>query len=331
MPRFLVVRFSSIGDIVLTSPVLRCLKQQVPGAEIHFLTKPQFVQVLANNQYIDKLWEWGDKPGPLLDELKKQRFDMLIDLHHNLRSLRVKLALGVRSVSFNKLNFEKYLYVRFKINRLPDRHIVDRYMDTLAGLGVKNDGLGLDYFLPEDIGPDLLKKLPETHQQGFVALVCGALKGTKRMPDDMLSSLCRQIKRPVVLLGGKAEAALGQTIAEACGGNVFNACGKFSLHESAWFVKASEVVLTHDTGLMHIAAAFKKPIVSIWGNTVPAFGMYPYLPGIEQQGVISEVQGLSCRPCSKIGFEKCPKGHFKCMREQDLPAIIRAIENLSGD
>jgi ADP-heptose:LPS heptosyltransferase len=78
---------------------------------------------------------------------------------------------------------------------------------------------------------------------------------------------------------------------------------------------------------MHIAAALKKPVVSVWGNTVPAFGMTPYMPGRESNSVILEVNDLRCRPCSKIGFDKCPKGHFQCMRGIDDQAIADAVRS----
>jgi ADP-heptose:LPS heptosyltransferase len=102
---------------------------------------------------------------------------------------------------------------------------------------------------------------------------------------------------------------------------IVNACGKFSLQQSASIVKQAAVLLTHDTGLMHIASAFQIPIVSVWGNTVPALGMYPYYPQNEKGFSIHEVSNLKCRPCSKIGFKTCPKKHFNCMNLQDAKAI----------
>ena len=331
MPRFLVVRFSSIGDIVLTSPVIRCLKEQVPDAEIHFLTKPAYASLFESNPYLKKVWKWEGNLKALLNDLRAQHFTMVIDLHHNLRSFRVKMALGRPSSAFSKLNVEKYLRVRFGYDRLPRLHIVDRYLATVQSLGVVNDGKGLDYFLPYGADESMRSKLPPTHQNDFIAVVCGALKATKCMPAEMLASICTQLNKPVVLLGGPAEAATGELITEKAGANVFNACGKFSLHESAACLKHSQLVITHDTGLMHIAAAFKKPVISIWGNTIPAFGMAPYLPAQDQISYMAEVNNLSCRPCSKIGYDKCPKGHFRCMRDQDLESIIRQANHLSGN
>jgi ADP-heptose:LPS heptosyltransferase len=310
--KFLVLRFSSIGDIVLTTPVLRGLKQQVPGAEVHVATKPQYRFLFDHNPYVDRIFELGDSLPGLAAELKAERYDAVIDLHHNLRTRRLGWAMGpVPTYRFNKLNREKWLFVNLKINRLPNRHIVDRYLETVAPFGVKDDGGGLDYFLPPtDEVP--LDTLPETHRRGYLAFAIGGQHETKKLPVERMIELCRVLGRPVVLLGGPEDAANGERITEAVSsGLVFNGCGRFSFNQSASLVRQAERVYTHDTGLMHVAAAFGKPVVSIWGNTVPAFGMYPYRTKFE----VWEVNGLPCRPCSKIGHAKCPQGHFRCMKE----------------
>ena len=317
--KFLLLRLSSIGDIVLTSPVVRCLKQQHPDAEIHFLTKRGFEDVVRNNPYIDAVHLVNDNAidNELLSNLKEERFDAVIDLHHNLRTLKIKRALDVTSFSFNKLNIEKWLLVNFKMNRMPNVHIVDRYMKTVSSFGVTNDDQGLDYFItPED--ERAVDSLPEHFRKKYIAWVVGAAHATKQLPAAKMISIGKKIKSPIVLLGGKNDAVLSSTIKNALGENVFDACGNFSLNESAALVKHASVVFTNDTGLMHIAAAFRKKIYSFWGNTVPEFGMYPYLPSsLKTNSAILEVKNLRCRPCSKIGFDKCPKGHFKCMNEID--------------
>lgn len=317
--KFLVIRFSSIGDIVLTTPVVRCLKQQVPGAEVHYLTKKSFAGILSANPYVDKLHVLDDDLPTVLRQLKAEKFDQVIDLHSNLRTARVKFALGVKAHTFSKLNIEKWLMVRFKVNRLPDVHIVDRYMDTVKHAGVINDGRGLDYFIPEKDVVDL-STLPFPEYTG---LVIGAAHATKRLPLHKLRDLVIKLDGPVVLLGGREDAEIGERIREAAPERIFNACGKYNLHQSASLVKQARSIITHDTGLMHIAAAFQKPIVSVWGNTVPAFGMYPYT-GHREYMYMAELAGLQCRPCSKIGYDRCPLGHFKCMEEQDLDKIAAA-------
>ncbi|KIC93191.1 glycosyltransferase family 9 protein [Flavihumibacter solisilvae] len=326
--KILVIRFSSIGDIVLTTPVVRCLKQQLAGVEIHYLTKKSFISVLRANPYIDKIHELSQDFDETVRALKAEGFDFVVDLHHNLRSMRVKRALNCRSASFNKLNIQKWLYTNFKINLMPKRHIVDRYLETVSSLGVTNDGGGLDYFIPES---EIVsqKDIPASHQLGYIGLVVGAAHATKRLPLHKLKELVSIIDHPVIVLGGPEDRAVGDVLAETDPFKIYNACGKFSINESADLVRQAKLVISHDTGLMHIAAAFRKPVISVWGNTVPAFGMYPYYgqsynrPQMQSFDIV-EVNGLPCRPCSKIGYEKCPKGHFKCMEQID-PAHIRKL------
>jgi ADP-heptose:LPS heptosyltransferase len=318
MLKLLILRFSSIGDIVLTSPVLRCAHLQL-GAEVHFLTKKAYAGILEANPHVSKVHVFDKEPdAALLSELRTERFDLVVDLHHNLRSLRIKWALGRPSKSFNKLNWEKWLLVRLKIDRMPDAHIVDRYLATLADLGVRYDGQGLDYFIPEGTAVDPVW-LPRTP---FVAFAIGATHATKRLPNNKIAEICDQLTAPVVLLGGKSEETDAEEILTKCSrGDLTNLCGKLSLHQSALVLKAAQKVIAHDTGLMHIAAALRKPMVSVWGSTVPKFGMWPLYPTGHDLNSSVEVAGLNCRPCSKIGHARCPKGHFKCMMDVDAHRV----------
>lgn len=274
--KILIIRFSSIGDIVLTTPVIRCLKQQVEDASIHYLTKQSYAGILTTNPYIDKIITLKDDWDVMIDELKQERYDYIIDLHHNLRTLKVKRALKkVKSFSFNKLNIQKWLLTALKINVLPKVHIVDRYMATVKELNVVNDGKGLDFFIPEK-DKVALKDIPASHHFGFIAIVIGAALNTKKLPVHKLKELCSKINHPIILLGGKEDKTTGDEIAAINNIKIYNACGKFNLNESADLIRQSKIVITHDTGLMHIAAALKKKIISVWGNTVPAFGMNAY-------------------------------------------------------
>jgi len=326
--KFLVIRFSSIGDIVLTSPVVRCLKQQVPDAEVHFLVKDKFHSIVQHNPYIDKVHVLAHSWELMIEELKTEDYDYIIDLHHNVKTLRVKKALSagsagkLKAFSFYKLNIQKYLLTALKINLLPKVHIVDRYLKTVESFGVKNDGQGLDYFIAEE-EKTKLKDIPASHQAGYIACVIGAAHGTKKWPLHKWKQFCTEIKHPVILLGGPEDREAGDAIASVDDIKVYNACGKFSLNESADLVRKAKLVITHDTGLMHIAAAYKKPIISIWGNTVPAFGMTPYFGAAMVPDVILQVQKLWCRPCSKIGYNKCPLGHFKCMEKIAVEDLLQ--------
>lgn len=319
--KFLIIRFSSIGDIVLTTPVIRCLKEQVPGAIVHYLTKKSFAGILDKNPYVDKLILLNESWELMMHQLQMEEYDCIIDLHKNLRTLKVKYGLkGIKSISFNKLNARKWLLTALKINRMPAVHIVDRYLDTLKNFGVINDGKGLDYFIPENVR---IKDndLPSSHLFGYIGVVIGAALNTKKLPVHKIKELCEKINYPIILLGGKEDREAGEVIASGNPIRIYNSCGRFSLNESAELVSRAKLVITHDTGLMHIAAAFKKPVISVWGNTVPVFGMDAYYGNFPGTDTKFEVLHLSCRPCSKIGHKKCPRKHFKCMELQDIDQI----------
>ena len=322
MKKILVVRFSSIGDIVLTTPVVRCLKQEFPDAEIHYITKSSYKILLANNPYIDKLYTINKEITEVLPELKQEKYDFIIDLHHNLRTFRLKLALHTKAYQFPKFNIKKWLLTTFKINKMPNQHIVDRYFKCVNEIGVVNDQKGLDYFIPKQ---DEINLKAYHIPNDYIVFAIGAKFATKRLPVSKIIDIVNQIPNTVVLLGGKEDKEKAREISDACS-NTIKLCGDLNLNQSASIIKQSKKVITHDTGLMHIASAFNKPIISIWGNTVPEFGMYPYLPQSPNNFVIHQVNNLSCRPCSKIGYQSCPKKHFNCMQQQNIAKIVKSIE-----
>ncbi len=322
MVKFLIIRFSSIGDIVLTTPVIRGLKLQVENAEVHFLTKPQFACILAENPYVDKILLLKEKLDDTIDEISQEGYDYIIDLHHNLRTSIIKRKTGLISFSFDKLNFKKWLLVNLKINRMPDVHIVDRYLDTVKLFDVADDGKGLDYFIPksEEVVPE---QMHAAFAKKYLVAVVGANHFTKQIPAEKLITLLNQSGMPVCLVGGQDVLESAAQIEQALKVPFLNTVGKISLHQSASFIQQAAGVITPDTGMMHIAAAFKKPVISLWGNTLPILGMYPYRA--DEKSKVFEVTGLSCRPCSKIGYEKCPKGHFKCMQNIDIMEVVKQI------
>jgi ADP-heptose:LPS heptosyltransferase len=322
VPKILIIRFSSIGDIVLTTPVIRAVFEQIPQAEVHFLTKSNYAFLFEAHPFVTKVWSWNKRDSSqILEDLKSQHFDYIIDLHHNLRSLKVKVALDAPAFSFNKLNIEKWLMVHAKKNILPNVHIVERYGNTLFKLGITQIPKQLDFFIPQKEEIELVKILPEL-KRPFVVACIGAQHETKKMPIDKWKSLLEKVNSSVLVLGGAEDYKNGEQLSELK--NVHNLCGKLSVFGSASLIKQSTMVITHDTGMMHIAAAFQKKIISIWGNTIPEFGMYPY--GVEHS-FIFEVKKLSCRPCSKIGFQACPKSHFRCMNDQEIDKMIDLVNS----
>lgn len=321
--KVLIIRFSSIGDIVLTTPVIRNVKEQLNDGdvEVHFLTKRAFKGILENNPYIDKLHLIDEKVTPILDELKDERFHYIFDLHKNLRSAQVKKRLGIMDFTFKKHNIEKWILVNFKVNKMPDMHIVDRYMETTKLFKIENDNKGLDYFIPKEDEVNL-SDFPVEFQKGYVAFAIGGQHEGKMLPNHKIIEICNGLKKPVVLLGGEEDVANGNEISSNSTNQVFNACGKYTLNQSASILKQSNAVITHDTGLMHIASALKKKVISIWGATVPEFGMYPYFPG--EGSKIIDPKGVS-RPYSKLGNKQWYKSAFSGMEKIDVVEVVEAV------
>ncbi|HPH84533.1 MAG TPA: glycosyltransferase family 9 protein [Ferruginibacter sp.] len=328
MPKILVIRFSSIGDIVLASPVMRCLKKQLADAEVHFVTKSSFRMVTEHSPYIDKFFYFDEDLSVLIQDLKKENYDYVIDLHDNIRSNRIRRALKKKSYTINKLSVEKFLLTNFNINLMPGRHITKRSLDTVAELGVVDDGLGLDYFIPPGQRVNETD-IPTSHQAGFLAVVIGANHFTKKLPVHKLQELCYKIEHPIILLGGKEDQSAGVQIASVDPVKIYNACGKFSLHESADLVRRSKLVVSHDTGMQYIACAFQKPVLAVWGGTSPRLDVEPYYgSAYTQTGVpIYEniLLNLRCQPCSRFGSKTCPLEHFNCMEKQDIDALVSKV------
>jgi ADP-heptose:LPS heptosyltransferase len=318
--KILVIRFSSMGDIIYTTPVVRCLKKQITGAEVHFLTKPAFKYIYDNNPYADKLLLLKPSLSDTIAEIKAEKYDYIIDLHNNLRTSIIKLRTGIKSSTYKKQPIRKWLSLKFKLKLVDPIHLVDRYLKAVKFLGVVNDGQPIDYYVKAN--HQLATLLPASHQDAYVAFIIGATHFTKRMPNQKIISICRQIDKPVVLLGGNDVKQNGDIIAAAIGNKVYNACGITSLDESVYLVSQAKSIIGFDTGLTHIAEAFDKPIASVWGGTVPELlGVQPYMV---KDVLIADVD-ISCRPCSKFGLEKCPLGHFKCMNDMPEHGIVEFV------
>jgi len=320
--KILVIRLSSIGDIVLATPVIRCLKRQLPAAEIHFLCKISMKPVVETNPYIDNIHTFRKDDRTLLQRLRDEEYDYVVDLQKSRISIRLCRRLKLPHSSFPKLNFRKFLLVAFKLDLMPRLHIADRYFRAVERLGVKNDGAGLDFFVTGGDYQELsLFPLPEK----YVAVAVGSRHATKQIPAETLEAIAEKCRLPLVFLGDSGDAGIVADIVLRFPDHTINMCGKLSLRASAACVARSEVLLTGDTGLMHIAAALHKRTVSVWGNTVPAFGMYPYQPQNPKNCIVVENGRCHCRPCSKLGFAHCPLQHFRCMRGIQPARIIELL------
>ena len=313
--KILIVRFSSIGDIVLTTPVIRSLKNQLK-AEVHFLTKYQYHSIVVNNTNLDKIFYLNDSLLHTLQDLRAENYDYIIDLHNNLRSLFL-FTLGIPIKRYSKSNFKKFIYMSFGINYLNNEHTVDRYMKTLDFLDVKNDGFGLDYFVSTDV------KMEFDLDQDFIAWSIGASKIQKKLSTKQISQVCRKIDLPIILLGGEEEKLEAAEIVGNClGKNIYNFCGKFSLDQSALIIKNCTMLLSNDTGLMHIGAAFNKNIISFWGCTKPDMGFAPYVSNARSIEILSN---KSKKQCSKHG-SSCRFTKDGCVKQINSEKIYQAIE-----
>jgi len=320
--KILIIRLSSLGDVVLTTPVIRCLKKTFPTCEIHFVTRPLFAPAILHNPYLHKIHYSWNTVKELIPKLKNEKFDAVLDLHKNRHSRKIVRALQVKTYTFPKKNVVKWMMVNFKFFKVKIEHVVFRYMQSVSHWGIEYDGQGLDIFLSD---PDHVS-LPESFTS-FVAIVIGAQHGTKQIPAEKIIETIRLLNFPVVLIGGADDQEKGERIKQALPESlIYNAAGKFSILQSSSLLLQSKAVITGDTGMMHIAAALKKPVVSVWGSTVPEFGMTPLFPsGRESLSTIIQNTQLSCRPCSKLGFPECPRGHFRCMNDLNASEIISGL------
>jgi heptosyltransferase-2 len=203
---------------------------------------------------------------------------------------------------------------------MPDRHITQRSLDTIVPLGVRDDGEGLDHFIPASANIQD-KPLPFAENE-YVAVVIGASFATKKLPVPRLIKLCGLLQLPVVLVGGPEDAEVGNEIRASDPENIFNACGPYNLHQSSIIVRNAKLVISHDTGMQYIACAFRKRVLAIWGGTSPKLQVEPYYGSkdpVPYKNFL--VEGLYCQPCSNFGTKKCPEGHFKCMLELDIVEI----------
>tara|TARA_Y100001958_G_scaffold95620_1_gene65584 strand:- start:2993 stop:3970 length:978 start_codon:yes stop_codon:yes gene_type:complete len=320
--KILIIRLSSLGDIVLSTPIPRLIKKKFPTSEIHFITKKDFCSVYNYNINVDKVIEFNDNLFEVTSKLKNENYDLVIDLHNNLRSNFIKLMLGKPFHTYRKQFIKRWLLTNLKVP-IKINHITNSYINSLSNLKINDDGEGLDFYIDET-SFNKVKSLPGINND-FTVLIVGAKHFTKRLPIKKLIELCDKINGPIVLVGGKNEIESGKELESFFNYSkspevlsklnkntkIYNYCGKLSIPESASILKLSKTVYSHDTGFMHIAAALNKNVVSIFGSTHPDLGFYPYRTSFS----IIQNNNLDCRPCTKIGLSSCPVGHFKCMMD----------------
>ena len=320
--KVLIIRFSSIGDIVLTSPIVRCIKKQKKSI-IHFLTKQKYVDLIKYNPYIDKVFSIESFDY----DLNIHQYNLVLDLQKNLKSFFVgqflKDKFQSKYVTYNKKNIAKWVLVNLKQDFLKNEHIVSRYFSALRKLNLKNDEKGLDYF----IDPNLVEKnipINFSFKQPFYVWLIGGSFDNKKISADQIISVCSKISKPVLFLGGGEEKKTAKKICKNLERpSFYNLCGALNYDQSAYIIEKSSLVLTNDTGFMHIASSFKKKIISLWGCTKPSLGMYPYKIDSKNIQIIGNSKKI---PCSKLG-DRCRK-KSTCIKQISVNQILNAIKKL---
>lgn len=332
---------SSIGDIILTSPLVRQLRENFPEAQIDFLVRSEYADLVKFNPHLSHILQYDIQTGwKGLRELKEfigeQGYAVVLDLHRNLRSYYLrKISPRPIVLKVNKNRLIRFLLVKFKLNfyeRLYEHipSVAGKYLRAASDLCQFKNDLKLELFLPQNIadkGKQLWKKL---EKENFAVIMApGARHFTKRWPSEMYSELIANIHQTygwrTLLVGSSAETSLIQAIQEKAGTKACESvAGYFGLLETAALIKAASVFISNDSGLMHVAAAYQIPQIAIFGSTVRELGFFPINPNSE----VIENQGLECRPCTHIGRKSCPKKHFKCMLEITPAKVLDAFKEL---
>ncbi len=343
--RILVIRFSSIGDILLATPLLRLLRQRFSGARIDMVIKEQYKPLLAHNPYIDSLYTLNT-PGSFreLRDLRKRLpkdYDLVVDIHNNLRSRYLTFRMrGKRKICKHK--FKRFLLVAFNFNVYRKiTPVYRRYLQTVTKWGITDDGEGLELYVDESVNKRISTWLDAQDvrpQKTIVGIVPGASFWNKRWPVEKFSAVCEHLcancDARILLFGSSDEQHIAQAIAESFGKKAVNCAGELSLIETACALSRCDAVITNDSGLMHMATALKIPTVAIFGPTTRELGFFPTGPNT----AVVERPDLYCRPCTHIGMNRCPEKHFRCMKEiepeevwQQVAAFSSSSELKSGD
>ncbi|MGZ8544347.1 MAG: glycosyltransferase family 9 protein [Flavisolibacter sp.] len=269
--KFIIIRLDDPGDILFTTPVIRCLKKQVPLAQIHYLAGHESARLLQLNPYIDQLHIFYDD-SVILEKLQEENYDLLIDLQDNRESRKIRKGLGIKTYVLSKSSWSAMIFK----NLVAGEHMAVRFMQTVASI-CRYDGQGLDYILPpsEHISE---KDIPASHQLGYIAFAIGGLSSDERISIRNIREFCQELDHPVILLGDKRGTFAGGEVSSTDPVKIYNACGKFSFNENGDLIKRSKIFISYDKGLIAIASALRKPVISIWTGNCPLADMQPYYP-----------------------------------------------------
>lgn len=306
--KILIIRLSSLGDILLTTPFIRSIKNQFPDTELDFILREEYSDLLKLNPYLNKVITFSrieNDNHKILKEINNSKYDLVIDLQNNLRSKRIVSKIRTKSVSFSKNSWNKFLLVNFKINNLKDApQIPVRYSQTISGF--KLDDNGLDLFTDKTPNVKLEQK------ENLIGFCPGARHFTKRWPKEYYIELGKKLTASgytVVLFGGKIDIEICAELANEIPGAI-NLSNINDILQTTADMKLCIAIVCNDSGLMHTASAVGTIVVTIFGSSVIEFGFAPY----NCANLILENNLLTCRPCSHIGRSSCPKKHFDCMQ-----------------
>ncbi|HPG41170.1 MAG TPA: lipopolysaccharide heptosyltransferase II [bacterium] len=336
--RILIIRLSSIGDIILATPVPRNLKNKFPAVELDFIVKKQFAALLHGNPYIDHILPLDTGGGRrelarLKNQLQARNYDLVVDIHNNLRSHYLKAGLPGIKVTYKKYAFRRFLLVKFGWNLF--RTIIPvtrRYLDSLATFGITDDRLGPQVFIDPTTLQRMDKLLQDKGLETTRPVICmapGAGFFTKRWPVEYFTQIAecciKVLNAQIVLLGNTQDQQLTrQIIIQLADKSALDLAGTLEIMETAAVMNRADLVVSNDSGLMHLAAALKKKTVAVFGSTTRELGFFPDNPLAR----VMENNDLPCRPCSHIGRKKCPKQHFKCMRDILPDTVFQAVREL---
>lgn len=335
--KILIIRFSSLGDIILTSTFQRVIRENYPNATIHFLTKKEFCEVLQYSPYIDKVLtieknstfkELAKFKSTIISE--QNNYDIVFDLHNSLRSRYFRMGLASQTFSLKKPTVKKKMLVKFKKNLFTKiTPINELYLETAKELNVKIRNCKTEFFLG-NTKPFLAK-----NDEITIGIAPGAKHFTKRWLPQYYSALAKllierkQVK--IIIFGSKEEQELCNMISAAIPFTTINLAGKLNILETAATMQVCNAMVCNDSALMHAANALEIPVVAIFGSTVKEFGFFPsnaLNQACKEIVRVAEVENLSCRPCTTIGRAECPKAHFKCMLEITPDIIIQNLKEL---
>jgi heptosyltransferase-2 len=331
--RILVIRLSSLGDAILTSHALRCIRNAHPNATLDIVTYSEFTQVFEFNPHLNNVFGLPRKLGLsavyyFIDSIIKEngKYDVVIDLQGKIKSVIIRNVASNHALHFEKNRFKKKLFVNFKKNLLPQRNIAERYVDTCSPLGVIDDGLGLELWLPEENSAKVYSPEQRKYAQKdkyLIGIAPGAKHLTKRFPAEKFAEVCNKLSARInaefCFIGSKSEKPLFEEIKNASSAVFINDTGSETILESARLLSRCDLLISNDSAPVHIAAARRTPVVVIFSSTVPAFGFAPF----RTPSRIIETE-IDCRPCSHIGRTECPKGHLNCLMMIEPESIVES-------